>query len=574
MFIPPDFISDLIERTDLPELISSYVSLKQRGDNWVGLCPFHSEKTPSFSVSASKGFYHCFGCGAHGNPVGFLMQIEGLDYLDAVQRLAAIQGMEVPRQSNEDSKQRTRRKGVDEVLAAAMQYFQQQLRQSEAAKDYLKSRGLTGQTAAQYKIGYAPDEWEGFKKASGLSEAQLIEAGLLREKEKKTYDYFRNRIMFPIIESNGRVCAFGGRALSADDPAKYLNSGDSAHFSKRRVLFGLPQAAQAARQKKRLIICEGYMDVVMLAQSGFAEAVATMGTAATAEQMKKALRLVPNVYLAYDGDEAGQNGAFRAMQGVLPALKDGVGVFFLFLPRGYDPDSYLQAHGSDAFEKLLSEATPLGDYMVEVLKQKTTATGGEGWATNVVREGLSLLQAVDGRNAPAWRNVLMRKLQKRTGLSLSALRKYAERSPVHHKPHATYHMPENSTLYSLLCCLNANPSYAERLPINLPLPGGAQEVEVVGMVLETLRWSMHDESEDGIFDLSSHLEDKGFVELARQLRVTIKERRFSRADNLDAEFDTVIDRLQARHHRLVGSGRHTWLEKLRAQRGDGAEPPS
>ena len=459
---------------------------------------------------------------------------------------------------------------VSETLAAAMEHFQKQLRECEEAKDYLKSRGLDGKTALLYKIGYAPNEWHGLEKALGFTKAQLTEAGLMREKDEKTYDYFRHRIIFPIIEGGGRVCAFGGRALAADEPAKYLNSAESAHFSKRFVLFGLPQAAKAAQEKKRLIICEGYMDVVMLAQGGFPESVATMGTAATEEQMKKALGRAPNVYLAYDGDEAGRKGAFRAVQGILPALKDGASVFFLFLPQGHDPDSFLRESGGKAFEQLLADATPLGDYIVETLWQNAAAASEEGRATSVMKEGGELLRLVDKRAASAWYALLAKKLEERTGLPLSALGAGVRAARVRARPssNAAYKMPDASVLYHLLCLLSANPQYADRLPHDLPLPGGEQEVAVLSEALDALRWQMPDEEDEegegGAFDLPAHLEKQGYTRLARQLRKTLRDS-FSGNEDRTADLDALVARLREKQQRLARRGKKEWLAKLREQ---------
>ena len=566
MSIPQEFINELNERADLVELVGRQVKLERRGSNFVGLCPFHTEKTPSFTVSPEKGFYHCFGCGANGNALGFIQQHYAADFLTAVEKLAMMQGMEVPQQAG-SSENNTKRQQITSLLAEAMQYFEQQLRLHEGAKEYLKSRQLTGKTASLYKVGYAPKEWDGLKKALSDKEALLADAGLVRIKDKDSYDYFRDRIIFPIIDTNERVCGFGGRAMDDENPPKYLNSSENDYFSKRRLLFGLPQAMKAAQQKKRLIICEGYMDVLMLAQAGFSEAVATMGTAATAEQMKKAIRFAPNIYFAYDGDVAGQKGAFRAMQGVLPALKDGISVHFLFLPQGHDPDSYLRANGSDAFEQLLTNAQSLGDYLAETLWQQADATSSEGRATSVLKEGEQLLRLIDNSDAPAWRSVLEKRIEQRAGgVSMEQIKKAQsaklKRAP-RAQPKTVFRMQPQSLLYNLLCCLTAKPSLAETLPLTLPLPGAMQDVEVVNIVLSRLRWHMPDEDneEESKLDVIATVEENGYPQLAQQLRDSVTGRH-SRALDIEAELKVVVTELEQLHHKLSGKSKSDNLKKI------------
>lgn len=576
VMISPEFIRELNERVDLAELIGAHVKLERRGANWVGLCPFHREKTPSFTVHAAKGFYHCFGCGAHGNAIGFIQQQYGGDFISAVERLAAMHGMTVVRTGGSGQRQGEGGGGrIFTVLNQAMRYYQQQLRDHEAAKDYLKQRGMSGKTAARYKIGYAPKEWDGLRQALTDGDELLNQAGLLRQKADKAYDYFRDRIIFPIIDGGERVCGFGGRALSDDNPPKYLNSSDSRYFSKRRLLFGLPQAMKAARDSKRLIICEGYMDVVMLAQGGFAEAAATMGTAATAEQMKKASRLAPNLYFAYDGDEAGQKGAFRALQEILPALNDGISVFFLFLPAGHDPDSYIAAHGSAAFEELLTAAQPLGDYLLDVLYRQTDTAGADGQAVSVMKAGGQLLRQLDRRRAPLWRDLLEKKLQSGTGISLKAAKPYMAAPPPRAAAGDDRRMRPQSLLFNLLCCLALKPELAETLPAHLPLPGAtAAESELIHKLLEQLRWHVEDEDDEdggggggnsgGGGLVLAMIEESGYRALAAQLRQSIG-RRYARADDPSVEFAGIVEKLNEKHRNVLR--RNETLEQLKAQRG-------
>ena len=552
MPIPPEFINQLNERTDLVELIGAHVNLQRRGDNWVGLCPFHSEKTPSFTVQSVKGFFHCFGCGAHGNALGFVQKYEALDFLAAVDKLAARQGLTVPQQGGKYKQSDSNQK----LLADAISYFKQQLSQSDAAKGYLKSRGVNGKTAALYKIGYAPDVWHGFGQAlEGYDAKALIDATLVVNKNDKSYNYFRNRIIFPIIDNRQRICGFGGRAVDEKDQPKYLNSAESSHFSKRRILYGLPQAMKATQQKKRLIICEGYMDVIMLAQAGFSESVATMGTAATAEQMRSAARYATNIYLAYDGDLAGQKGAFRAMQGILASLKDGISIFFIFLPTGHDPDSYIRDNGAEAFSSLLEQGIPLGEYFVQSLAQQAEAeaVSREGQATNMIKESARLLHLVGNDAAPAWRALLQKKIEQYTGIPLTAaaLRRYQ-----HSRPAAGALMPPQSMLYQLICCLSVRPRLIENIPHELPLFGARQDVDIVATVIEKLRWTMEEQP-----DVPGLLGQLGYGRLAREIQSTL-HRRYNSAPDVDAEVDFIINGLYKKHNRLVKRGKQAWLEKL------------
>lgn len=573
--IPREFINELIERADLVEAIGAHVKLERKGANWVGLCPFHTEKTGSFTVQPAKGFYHCFGCGAHGNIISFMMQHQNLDFMGALEKLAAAQGRTLPRGRGGSGEDAGVRAGKTALLQAAAQYFQRQLRGSEAAKTYLKGRGLTGETAALYKIGYAPNEWDGIKRELKAEEKALVDIGLVRKKDAKTYDYFRNRIIFPIIDGGGRVCGFGGRAMDDSDNPKYLNSEDSGHFSKRRLLFGLPQAMPAARRSKRLIICEGYMDVVMLAQGGFPESVATMGTAATDQQMRKAAQLAENLYLAYDGDGAGRKGAFRALQGILAALKDGVSVFFLFLPDGHDPDSYIRANGADAFEQLLKGAQPLGDYLVEALWQRAAAESDEGRITSLCREGAQLLQQIGRREAAAWHGLLKKRLEQKAGIPLATGRQQGAKAP-RRAPGAAFGMKSQSIFLSLLGCLAARPALADGLPTDLPLPGASEdEVEAVGAVLEKLRWHMGGEEshEEGAADAAESagssvpaiLEEKGYARLAQQVRrhaERLADAQGKKA-NIKAELENIVATLQKKHQRRLRPGKEEWLKKMR-----------
>ncbi len=376
--IPQDFIQTLLDRIDIVGVVERYVPLKKAGANYQARCPFHNEKTPSFTVSPTKQFYHCFGCGAHGTAITFLMEHAGLGFVEAVRELAGQAGMQVP-----DDGARTpedgRRDRLYEVMAAAADFYRGELRQSPAAIRYLKERGLAGETAARYGLGYAPDDWQGLARAlPDYRDRALEEAGLVIAGEGgKRYDRFRARVMFPIRNERGRVIAFGGRVLGAGEP-KYLNSPETPLFHKGRELYGLSEARRAIQAAGRAIVVEGYMDVVMLAQHGAENAVATLGTAVTSDQVERLLRLTDAVVFAFDGDAAGRKAAWRALENSLPQLVDGKRLGFLFLPEGEDPDSYVRAQGREAFEAMCERAVPLSQFLLDEMTAQTDLASPEG----------------------------------------------------------------------------------------------------------------------------------------------------------------------------------------------------
>ena len=396
--IPDSFKQDLLGRVDIVEVVSRYVRLKKGGANFQGLCPFHNEKSPSFTVSPAKQFYHCFGCGAHGNAIGFLMSYGGLGYVDAVKDLASAAGMQLPEaqpRSREQAERESERKEQETSLVAvmerAMEFFRAQLKQAPRAIDYLKGRGLSGKIAARFRIGYAPEDWQGLKNAFPDYEHQsLVDAGLVIANEGRRYDRFRDRIMFPILNARGVVIGFGGRVLGEGEPPpgeakgspgpKYLNSPETPLFEKGREVYGLVQARDAMRAAGRVLVVEGYMDVVALAQFGVGYAVATLGTATTPVHVAKLLRLTDELVFAFDGDSAGRKAAWRALEVSLPLATDAKPIRFLFLPPEHDPDSYIRAHGKDAFEQLLREAPTLSEFLIAELRAQHDLGRAEGRA--------------------------------------------------------------------------------------------------------------------------------------------------------------------------------------------------
>ena len=378
--IPPAFIHDLLARVDIVEVVGRHVQLKKAGINHKGLCPFHGEKSPSFIVSPTRQTYHCFGCGVHGNAVGFLMEHSGLGFIDAVQDLAQQVGMAVPEDESTPAEreraaaQKQRQATLNDVLAKAAEHYRRQLKASPRAVDYLKGRGLSGEIAAQFGLGYAPDGWRGLASVfPSYDDPLLEESGMVivqgdedtSEADRKRYDRFRDRIMFPIRSVQGEVIGFGGRVLDKGEP-KYLNSPETPVFSKGRELYGLHEARAALRQRGYALVVEGYMDVVALAQSGFGNAVATLGTACTAEHVQKLFRFTDSVVFSFDGDAAGRRAAGRALEASLPHATDTRSVRFLFLPTEHDPDSYVREFGADAFEACVNAAVPLSRQIAEV----------------------------------------------------------------------------------------------------------------------------------------------------------------------------------------------------------------
>lgn len=379
--IPQSFIDDLLARTDIVDLIDQRVKLKKAGKNYQACCPFHNEKSPSFTVSHEKQFYHCFGCGAHGTVLGFLMEYDGLEFLDAIDELAGMHGLTVPRENSGSSltpQQQAAAKAVRQDLYAQLQdisrFYQTQLRQSQAAISYLKGRGLSGEVVKRFNIGYVPEQWDGVKRQFATNteaEGQLIEGGMLLKSDNgRVYDRFRDRIMFPIHDRRGRVIGFGGRVLGDGTP-KYLNSPETPVFHKGRELYGLYEVRQAHRNPERILIVEGYMDVVALAQFGIDYAVASLGTATTIEHLQLLFRTTREVICCYDGDRAGREAAWRALENALPLLQDGRSLKFVFLPDGEDPDTLVRKLGCEAFTQQLDNAQNFGDFLFERLAQDT-----------------------------------------------------------------------------------------------------------------------------------------------------------------------------------------------------------
>ena len=385
--IPQSFIQELLARVDIVDVVGRHVKLKKGGANWMGLCPFHGEKSPSFSVSPTKQFYHCFGCGAHGSAIGFLMEHAGLGYVDAIHELARGLGLTVPDDRPGPDDARRRDPDLFDTLLAAAKFYRQRLKDTPRAIDYLKGRGVSGETALRFGIGFAPEGWRSLEAAvADYSATALVESGLVIESEpdaeggkKKRYDRFRDRVMFPIRNPRGQVIGFGGRMLGQGEP-KYLNSPETPVFSKGRELYGLFEGRDAIRRADCVIVVEGYMDVVMLAQHGVENAVATLGTATTPQHVQKLMRLVDRVVFAFDGDGAGRRAAWRALEACLPMVADTKRIDFLFLPPEHDPDSFVRERGAEGFQAHLASAQPLSEFLLRELSGRVDLATPEGRA--------------------------------------------------------------------------------------------------------------------------------------------------------------------------------------------------
>jgi DNA primase len=413
--IPDAFIDDLLARTDLVELIGARVPLKRQGREYSARCPFHDERSPSFTVSPIKQFYHCFGCGAHGTALSFLMNYDRMEFLDAVEELAKRVGVEVPRDTrvrNEDGDSREQYAALD----AAAHFFQKQLEGSDKAKAYLDRRGVDAENRARFGIGYAPDSFDGLKSALGTDERRLAlleKTGMFsRSDSGRVYDKFRDRLMFPIHDRRGRVIAFGGRVFEKDDGPKYLNSPETSLFHKGRELYGLWQVRQAHTKIARLVVVEGYMDVVSLFQYGVTQAVATLGTATTPDHAELLFRNAADVYFCFDGDRAGRGAAWKAVESILPRMRDGRQAFFLFLPEGEDPDSIVRNEGAAGFEQRLQTASTLSEFFFAEQGKDVNLGSLEGKARLAERAKPYLAQIPDG----AFRDLMRQRVTELTGV--------------------------------------------------------------------------------------------------------------------------------------------------------------
>lgn len=541
--IPESFIQELLNRLDIVDVIDRYVPLKKSGANYVACCPFHSEKTPSFTVSPAKQFYHCFGCGAHGTAIRFLMEHQGLGFVEAVQELARGVGLLVPVEKVAEA---GRGRGGEsltgeliEVLGQAMRHYRNELKRSETAVAYLKSRGLTGEIAARFGIGYAPPGWRNLAAVFPDYESPLlVQAGLVIEGEGgKRYDRFRDRIMFPILNRRGAVIGFGGRVLGAGEP-KYLNSPETPLFEKGRELYGLPQARQAIRHAGRVLVVEGYMDVVALAQHGIGYSVATLGTATTPEHVRILLRQSDHVVFCFDGDEAGRKAAWRALENCLALTADDKTLSYLFLPQGEDPDSYVRRFGKEGFEELIGEALPLSRFLVSELSARVPMETQEGRA-----RFLAMAEPLVRRiAAPRLKLMLRREIAERAGLSATELeqvfpvqlasRDVPKAAPSARKP--------PSLIRSLLKLLVLRPQLAAQFDADLPDRNA--ETAALSALLEFLRSQPQLQNTAAILE---HFRDTPHERLLKDVSGEILG--WDEDFEVEAEFAGALDRLRSQN---------------------------
>ena len=417
--IPQSFIQELLSRVDLVEIINKVVPLKKTGKNYMACCPFHKEKTPSFSVSPQKQFYKCFGCGASGSAIGFVMQYEGLGYVDAIKRLAEMVGMTVPEEPGA-ARRHAQARTLTDLMGLAQAFYTDALKQNQRCIDYLKLRGITGETAARFGLGYSPDGWQSLKDIFGdqYESDQLQEVkgcGLvIRNDEGRCYDRFRGRLMYPIRNPRGQVIGFGARTLNGDEHPKYLNSPETAIYHKGMEIYGLFEGHDAIRENGRAIVCEGYMDVIQLSQAGFRESVAALGTSITSDHVKKLFRMVDKVYFSFDGDAAGQHALRRAMEATITVIGDSQEARFVVLPPSHDPDSLIKERGHDGFEAELASSLTLTQYFVKTVTENKNLATPEG-RSQFLAEAKPLVVAM--RSAPLLRGQLVAELSMHARMS-------------------------------------------------------------------------------------------------------------------------------------------------------------
>ena len=453
--IPEKFIDDLLARVDIVDVIQERVPLKKAGRDWSARCPFHDERSPSFTVSPAKQFYHCFGCGAHGSAIGFLMSYDRLEFPDAVEELASRAGIKVP---YEGGREAPREDATDlyAVLESAASFFRRELGANETARAYFADRGLDDATIAKFNLGYAPDQWDALKNALGTSAQRIAlmeKTGLLTSGERGSkYDRFRRRMMFPILDRRGRTIAFGGRVLVREDTPKYLNSPETPLFHKGRELFGLWQVREAHQKIPRIIVVEGYMDAISLHQFGVPQAVATLGTATTRDHAEILFRQCADVYFCFDGDRAGRQAAWRAVESVLPRMRDGRQALFLFLPDGEDPDTLIRAEGTQGFEERLKNATPLSEFFFAEIGKDVNLASLDGKARLAERARPMLAQIPDG----AFRDLMLAELDRVTGVHIEVAAPVSD-TP---SPRSPARPQQRSLVRSAVALLVQNPQFA------------------------------------------------------------------------------------------------------------------
>jgi DNA primase len=532
--IPESFIQELLSRVDIVDVVERYIQLKKAGANYQACCPFHSEKTPSFTVSPSKQFYHCFGCGAHGSAISFVMQYAGMGFIDAVEDLARNTGMQVPQEAAHAQVERAKKAPLTELMARAMAFYREQLKASPKAIEYLKGRGVSGEIAARFGLGYAPEEWQGLERVYiNYADAALAECGLVIDNEQgRRYDRFRDRIMFPILDQRGNVIGFGGRVLGDGEP-KYLNSPETPLFEKGRELYGLPQARQAIRDSDTVIVVEGYMDVVALAQHGVGNAVATLGTATTPNHVHKLLRQASKVVFCFDGDRPGRKAAWRALEASLEQLADDKVVGFLFLPPEHDPDSFVRAEGSEAFRALVAHPTTLSEFLLRELSSHADLTTAEGRA-HLVHEAKPMLQRLA---APIVRVQVTKAIADAAGMTQAEVEAQCGLKPLARgrpaPPKSRNRAPAQSLDRQLLELVIRRPERAARLPWE-QIPTETAEGQALRAIADAFEHGELTSGEKGLGQLLEHFRGSSHENIIGTLAATLAE------DADEGELETVF----------------------------------
>lgn len=555
--IPQDFIDQLLARVDIVDVVDRYVPLKKGGQNYMACCPFHKEKSPSFTVSPSKQFYHCFGCGAHGSAIGFVMEYQGLPFVDAVKFLAESIGMPVPQEERAANPEavrvaRAKQLSLEDTLSRAAAFYKQQLKAAPNAISYLKSRGLTGEIAARYGLGYAPDGWQNLEAVvSDYNDSALVDSGLVivAEDSGRRYDRFRDRVMFPIRNQRGAIIGFGGRVLGKGEP-KYLNSPETPLFEKGRELYGLYEARQAIRNAGAVLVVEGYMDVVALAQYEVGYAVATLGTATTGEHVRKLLRHADQVYFCFDGDKAGQKAAWRALENSLPQLVDGKALHFLFLPQEHDPDSYIREFGREAFEQALKEqSVPLSAYFIRQLCSNIDLAAPEGRA-ELIKQAKPLLEQIA---APMLGYIIRKRLAELAQVDVDELDMLLGKPRAERKGRRHYQLPRESNRPSSTPMVRReikwalmNPAWAYDIQVR---ESQLYEGEMATLVAIIERIQAHEQppSSAQLAESFRHSEHEGVIDSVLQESLRLPEE-FANPDERDREnFIHGFDRLMAHY---------------------------
>jgi len=560
--IPQHFIDDLLTRVDIVDIVDSSVALKKAGRDFKACCPFHDEKSPSFTVSQNKQFYHCFGCGAHGTAISFLMDYNGLDFIEAVEELASRAGVEVPREEGDFTKTKDNSE-LYELMELVVRHFCQQLRESPEAHravDYLKQRGLSGELAREFELGFAPPGWDILLNALGTSDAakqRLAQIGMTLEKDNGGYyDRFRDRIIFPIRDQRGRAIGFGGRVFD-DSLPKYLNSPETPIFHKGRELYGLFQARHQLKDMERIYIVEGYMDVLALAQHGIRNVVASLGTAVTENHLERLFRASPQIIFCFDGDSAGQKAAWRSMDIALPLLKEGRQVHFMFMPDGEDPDTYVQKHGREKFEDS-SNYVPLSNYLIDKFRQETQLDSREGMGQLV--DGIVPL--IGKLPAGALRELLIKDIAKLADMNIDSLKNLVEQ-----KQEAPVNKTQAQHLVSSSQFKKENKSHvadAIRLLLHNPElgmviePGALSDIETQGVeFLQELLVLIHKQPEISCAGILEHWRGSKYEKRLNIL--SIEDCLLTEPEDIKVEFFEIVEKIKHDYQKIL---HNTNLQKL------------